>query len=87
VAAVNAFSVLLMLQPLIMAEAFATSADSQIRQAAAPEPFALRSIASLVLFTNKSMVALQASKKVILTPGMLVLQLSLTLDSQLAMLS
>merc|ERR550532_2950259 len=57
----------LMLQSFSIADMFANFSDSQMRQAAAP----FAAIASAVSFTNPSMVALQASKKVMLMAGIL----------------
>jgi len=82
-AAVCADSSSLRLQGFSLADMFANSVDSQMRQAAAPDAL----IAVSVLFTNASMVALQASMKVILVAGILALQVVLMMVSQVARLS
>merc|ERR1719458_1052056 len=88
-AAVCPSSMSLMLQSDSMADMFANFSDSQMRQAAAAvdwSPEAL--IASAVSFTNPSMVALQASKKVMLMAGILSLwQVLLMLVLQASRLS
>jgi len=66
-AAVCDDSVSLRLQSFSMPDMFASNSDSQMTQAAAPVAL----IALSVSFTNPSMVALQASMKVMLTAGIL----------------
>ena len=71
------------LQGFSIVDISANSADSQMRQASAPVAL----IAPSVTLTNASMVALHSSKKVILTEGMLVLQVVLIISSHVARLS
>ena len=82
-AAVCSDSRLLMLHPFSMVDISASSADSQMRQASAPVSL----IASFALAVKLSMVALHASKKVMFTSGMPVLQVELMIVSQVAKLS